>query len=106
MIAHRFGALGELVDDTGAAIGYSSDAELDAALELIASDAGRRDELRRRARAAHAARFSVDGHLERYLSLIAALARERGGSGPGVGCRGCGWVARPPTGEQMRSGPS
>ena len=66
------------MEDTGAAIGYSTDAELDAALELIALDAGRRGELRRQARAAHAARFSVDGHLERYLSLIATLARERG----------------------------
>ena len=60
---------------------------LDAALELIALDAGRRGELRRQARAAHAARFSVDGHLERYLSLIATLARERGDRS-GLGSRG------------------
>ena len=89
VIAHRFGALGELVDDTGAAIGYSSDAELDAALELIASDAGRRDELRQRARAACCALLGRRPPRALPVADRGAGARA-GGSGAGGGCRGCG----------------
>jgi glycosyltransferase involved in cell wall biosynthesis len=78
VIAHRFGALEEIVEDTGAGITYGSPEELGEALERISSDRVLRQELGRRGLEACSTRYSVDAHLRRYLSLISILARERG----------------------------
>lgn len=78
LVARRFGALEEVVGATGAGISFDSPAELDAALQRIASDRGLREELGRRGRSAVADRYSLDAHLRRYLGLIARLARQRG----------------------------
>jgi glycosyltransferase involved in cell wall biosynthesis len=76
-VVRRFGALAQLADETRAALTFESPAELDDALGRIAGDPALREELGRRARLAHAERFTVEAHLRRYLSLIADLARRR-----------------------------
>jgi glycosyltransferase involved in cell wall biosynthesis len=77
-VVRRFGALEELAARTGAAMAYRSSRELHEALDRLAGDVELRDELGRRGRAAVETRYSVDAHLDRYLGLIASLARERG----------------------------
>jgi glycosyltransferase involved in cell wall biosynthesis len=76
-ILHRFGALEELLEDTGAGIGYRAPGELAAALDRIAGGEQLRARLGRRARAAYLERYSTQHHLRTYLSLIADLARGR-----------------------------
>jgi glycosyltransferase involved in cell wall biosynthesis len=78
VIAHRFGALEELIEESGAGITYATSAELGEALDRISADRELREELGRRGREACAERYSLDAHLRRYLSLIGTLARERG----------------------------
>jgi glycosyltransferase involved in cell wall biosynthesis len=78
VIARRFGALEEIIEDTGAGISYSSPAELGEALERINSDGNLGEELGRRGLEACRDRYSVEAHLRRYLGLISGLARERG----------------------------
>ena len=77
-IVHRFGALAELADSTGAALSFDTPAELDAALERLACDTALRDALGARAREVYMERFTADRHLARYLSMVEQLARERG----------------------------
>jgi glycosyltransferase involved in cell wall biosynthesis len=96
-IVRRFGALADLAEDTGAALSFGSSDELDAAIARLAADDGLRRELGRRARTAYEQRFAPELHLRRYLSLIAALARERGNEelalaaeGPRNGLAGAG----------------
>jgi len=69
-IVRAFGALAELAEESGAALTYRSDAQLDAALERIAADPDLRAELGRRGRRAHRERWTPDAHLDRYLGLI------------------------------------
>jgi glycosyltransferase involved in cell wall biosynthesis len=78
VVVPRFGALGELIEDSGAGLSYADDEELDAALERLATDPGLRAELGRRGREAFAARWTAERHLQRYFDLIAAMARRRG----------------------------
>jgi glycosyltransferase involved in cell wall biosynthesis len=77
-IVHRFGALEELAARTGAAIAYRSPQDLQAALDRLAGDKQLRDRLGRRGREAVEERHTADAHLDRYLRLIASLARECG----------------------------
>ncbi len=74
-VVRRFGALEELVEETGAGLSYGSPSELDAALDRLAGDSRLRAELGRRGSRAFTERFSVDAHLERYFSLIDSVAR-------------------------------
>jgi glycosyltransferase involved in cell wall biosynthesis len=83
-IVHRFGALEEILDDTGAGLGYTSPQELHAALDRITADEALRGLFARRGREACGERYSTRHHLTRYLSLIATLARERGELGLGA----------------------
>jgi len=78
VLARGFGALGELIDESGGGLAFTTDTELDAALERIASDAALRQELGGRGRAAYEAHYTEEHHLERYVGLIADLARRRG----------------------------
>jgi glycosyltransferase involved in cell wall biosynthesis len=73
-LVHRFGALAELADESGAALAYSSDEELDATLGRLAGDAQLRAELGRRGREAYLEHWTPDAHLSRYLGLIEELA--------------------------------
>ena len=76
-IVHGFGVLEELIADTGAGISYRSPQELDAALERLASDERLRADLGQRGLAAFRERYSVDVHMDRYLSLISELGGGR-----------------------------
>jgi glycosyltransferase involved in cell wall biosynthesis len=96
-VVHRFGALADLADETGAALTYGSPPELDAALERIAGDGDLRADLGRRARDAYEQRFTLSAHLRRYFSLIAELARGRGSAelaAAAEGAAGVGAAAR------------
>jgi glycosyltransferase involved in cell wall biosynthesis len=73
-IVRGFGALGELAEDSGAALTYLTDDELDAALDRIAGDPDLRDGLGSRGLQAYRERWSADAHLDRYLGLIEDLA--------------------------------
>jgi glycosyltransferase involved in cell wall biosynthesis len=77
-IVHDFGALGELVAESGGALGFRTDAELDEALDRLAADDALRSQLGARGREAQQTLWSVDVHLTRYLGLVAELARARG----------------------------
>jgi glycosyltransferase involved in cell wall biosynthesis len=77
-IVHRFGALAELAEESGAALTYSSEAELEAALARLAGDPELRHVLGQRARAAYLQRWTPEAHLSRYFALIADRAQARG----------------------------
>jgi glycosyltransferase involved in cell wall biosynthesis len=77
-VVPRFGALGELVSDSGGGLSYGTDDELDAALSTLAGDQEQRTLLGARAREAFLAQWTVDRHLDRYFALVAAVAEERG----------------------------
>jgi glycosyltransferase involved in cell wall biosynthesis len=77
-VVPRFGALDELVSDSGGGLSYGTDDELDAALSELAGDPERRSALGARAREAFLAQWTVDRHLDRYLALVAAVAEQRG----------------------------
>ena len=76
-VVPRFGALGELVEDSGGGLAYGCEDELQAALTTLAADVGERERLGRLGRAAFLARWTAGRHLERYLALIAAMAERR-----------------------------
>ena len=73
-----FGALGELIAESGAGLTYRSDVELDAALGRLATDDALRAELGRRGQDAYAAHWTAERHLDRYFALIADMAERRG----------------------------
>ncbi len=77
-LVHRFGALAELVEESGGGIAYEGDAELDGALARLAEEPELRRELGERGRAAYLAHWTEQAHLERYFGLVAELARARG----------------------------
>jgi glycosyltransferase involved in cell wall biosynthesis len=75
-VVHDFGALGELATDSGAALSYRDEHELDAALARIAGDPELRATLGHRAATAYRERWTEDAHMDRYLDLIAELERD------------------------------
>ena len=78
VVARDFGALSELLVDSGGGLPFDTDAQLDAALDRIAVDPGLRARLGRRGRAAFEARYTEQPHLTAYLELIGELAEGRG----------------------------
>lgn len=80
-VVHQFGALGELIEDSGGGLGYRSAAELQAALDRIAGDPALRASLAERGRAAYLERWTPEEHLRRYFLLIADLAEAKGDPG-------------------------
>jgi glycosyltransferase involved in cell wall biosynthesis len=77
-IVRDFGALAELAEESGAALTFNTDEELESALARIAEDQDLRRQLSERARAAYLERWTTETHLRGYFGLIAELARERG----------------------------
>jgi glycosyltransferase involved in cell wall biosynthesis len=73
-IVRAFGALAELAEDSGAALTYRTDEQLDAALDRLAADPDLRAELGRCGWQAHRERWTPEVHLDRYLGLIETLA--------------------------------
>jgi glycosyltransferase involved in cell wall biosynthesis len=57
---------------------YDTESELLAALERLCLDPAWRDELGRRGRATWQERWTPEAHVNRYLSVIADLAAQRG----------------------------
>ena len=74
-VVHQFGALGELIEDSGGGLGYRSPAELQDALDRIAGEPALRRELAERGRAAYLERWTPEAHLRRYFNLIGDLAK-------------------------------
>lgn len=80
-IVRGFGALAELIEDSGAGFTYRSDEELHSALDLLANDPQVRKALGDRGRAAHLERWTPETHFSRYMELIEELAAWRGADG-------------------------
>jgi glycosyltransferase involved in cell wall biosynthesis len=99
-IVHGFGALGELIDESGAGIAYRTARELAAALDRIAGDPSLRAALGQRGRAAYLAHWTEERHLQRYLALVEQLAAQRGASELEAAARAGPRAARPPAPEQ------
>lgn len=72
-IVRNAGGSRELVDATGGGIVYGSDAELVAALRLIAGDADLQADLSRRARAGFERLYTEERHVKDYLALVDLL---------------------------------
>ena len=79
-IVRGFGALGELAEESGAALTFRTEEELESALARIARDRDLRQKLSERGRAAYRERWTTEAHLRGYFRLISDLARERGES--------------------------
>jgi glycosyltransferase involved in cell wall biosynthesis len=87
-IVHAFGALGELVEDSGGGLGYRTEAELQEALDRVAGDHALRERLAARGRAAYVERWTPEAHLRRYFLLVAELAESRGDADLAAAARG------------------
>jgi glycosyltransferase involved in cell wall biosynthesis len=74
VIARDFGALGELLAESGGGLGFVTDDELEAALDRLAADADLRAALGARGRAAYEARYTEERHVDAYLGLVEELA--------------------------------
>jgi glycosyltransferase involved in cell wall biosynthesis len=79
-IVRGFGALAELAEESGAALTFDTEEQLEAALARLAGDDDLRRELSERGRASYLERWTTEVHLGGYFQLIATLARERGDS--------------------------
>ena len=80
VVATELGAVGELARESGGGLTYGNEEELLAALDRLLDEPGLREELGERGHAAFLERWSVEPHIERYLSLIAdARARRSDG---------------------------
>ncbi len=78
VIVPRFGALRELVEESGGGLTYGNDRELGEAVSQLATDDSVRAALGARGQKAAQQRWSEEAHLERYFALIAELATARG----------------------------
>ena len=70
VIARDFGAVAELVRESGGGFTYTDDLELREAMDTLRLDADLRGELAERGHAAYVERWSEEPHLRRYLGLI------------------------------------
>ncbi|HWJ45465.1 MAG TPA: glycosyltransferase family 4 protein, partial [Gaiellaceae bacterium] len=70
VIARDFGAVGELVRESGGGFTYRTDDELLASMEALQSDSRLRAELGQRGHEAYVERWSEEPHLRRYLELV------------------------------------
>jgi glycosyltransferase involved in cell wall biosynthesis len=74
VVARDFGALGELVAESGGGLGFTTDDELDRALTALAADDALRAQLGARGRSAYEARYTEQRHVDDYLGLVGELA--------------------------------
>jgi glycosyltransferase involved in cell wall biosynthesis len=77
VVARGFGALAELLEDSGGGLPFRTDAELEAALARITAEPALRKELGGAGRAAYEARYTESAHVIAYLRLVAELAEGR-----------------------------
>lgn len=73
-IVRNHGALPEIMEESGAGLVYQTEDDLLAAMDRLLADHALRDELGARALEAYRRLWTPQAHLERYLSLIAAVA--------------------------------
>ncbi len=78
VVARRFGALAELLEESGGGLSFTTASELDDALDRIVAEPDLRGELGRAGRASYERSFTEPAHIGRYLGLIAELAESRG----------------------------
>lgn len=90
VIAHDFAALGEVAAESGGALLYRDEADLQAALARLASSPALRTELGERGYRTFDERWSPQAHLERYLALITEVARAKLGRVPWLDPRAAG----------------
>jgi glycosyltransferase involved in cell wall biosynthesis len=76
-IVRDAGGCREIVEASGAGHVYTEFAELPPLLDRLADDSTYRTELAQRARTASRERFSVERHVERYLSVVQSLRAGR-----------------------------
>ncbi len=77
-IVRDFGALRELIADSGGGLTFGSERELEKAIRSIAADPILRETLGRRGREAYERSWTQAAHLARYFSLIGDIAERRG----------------------------
>ncbi|NOY17716.1 MAG: glycosyltransferase family 4 protein [Gammaproteobacteria bacterium] len=73
IVCEGSGGSSELIQQTGAGFIYRSEAELGEALDILASDSIRREELGSKARHAYRTRFTSSHHVDAYLGHIASI---------------------------------
>jgi glycosyltransferase involved in cell wall biosynthesis len=79
-VVRGFGALREVAEDSGGALTYRTEAELDAALARLAADPGLRADLGSRGQHAFRAQWTERAFMGHYLTLITEAAQRRGRS--------------------------
>jgi len=77
-IVRDFGALRELIVDSGGGLAFGSERELEDSLAAIAADPGLRQTLGQRGHEAYERLWTQRAHLMRYFSLIGDVAETRG----------------------------
>ena len=82
VIVRDLGALPEVVHDSGGGYVYRTDEELGAAIQRIGASPSLRGELGERGYRAFKQRWSKEGHLEQYFSLLRTAARRKFGHVP------------------------
>jgi len=70
VVGRRIGAVAEAVEESGGGLTYEIEADLIAALELLLSNPGYRDELGARGHRHFRSVWSEDAHLDRYFGII------------------------------------
>ena len=78
VLALRQGGMVELIEESGGGLTYSSDGELQAAVDGIVRNPAWQAELGQRALRAYQQRWTPEVFLARYLGLIRALKEKRG----------------------------
>jgi len=72
-IAHRLGALQEIVEESAGGLTYEGVDELESAIDRLAQDPSLQIELGRKAYAAYLERWTPEKHIASYLELIYSL---------------------------------
>jgi glycosyltransferase involved in cell wall biosynthesis len=74
VIGRNIGGVAELLEQSGAGIGYLTDDELAAAASRLLEDGALRDELGQRGRAAYDQYWSEETHITKYLAVVDELS--------------------------------
>ena len=77
VIVNKFGAMPEVVEDSGGGFVYNNEDELVTAMEKLAKDQNLRTTLGEKGYQAYLRYWSEDAHIERYLNLVKQLQHER-----------------------------
>jgi glycosyltransferase involved in cell wall biosynthesis len=82
VIVRNFGAMPEVIEDSGGGFVYKDNDELVIAMRTLATNALLRDELGARGYQAYLKYWSGDSHIEQYFNLINKLQSRKAGSRP------------------------